>query len=189
MLTSRRDCFKAQFPNKILKSISSAIAGSVSTGQVASPPAIPVRKKGNPNKGPNLSAAPIKRAQPQNGNVLIALSGGPGSLAMVDVLATNAYFGEAQDVLEAGIDARGRRKAVWPRAWTCHVDFSSVAVGVRCARRKCTALLTVFLRRLARQRNSKGTPPQMGCVSFQSKQKMPSIRAFRRGLAENLTVL
>lgn len=57
----------------------------------------------------------------QSGGVLIALSGGAGSTAMLDLVGLREYVGSGErDV------TKGEKMAVWSKGWAVHVDFSNV---------------------------------------------------------------
>jgi len=85
-----------------------------------------------PEEQAKKSAAP--RPKTQVGDVVLALSGGAGSSALLDLLSDRAYIAK-----DGGEEKRGR-PPVWKRGYVVHVDFSHVAnVGSQTERLKAMA--------------------------------------------------
>ncbi|ORX34106.1 hypothetical protein BD324DRAFT_594457 [Kockovaella imperatae] len=76
----------------------------------------------NPSKRDNVRP-PIQR-----GNALIALSGGAGSMAMLDMMIASGFIGQG-DGRRADLK-KGEKEILWDHATVVHVDFSGVSDGI-----------------------------------------------------------
>ncbi|KAJ9108819.1 hypothetical protein QFC21_000139 [Naganishia friedmannii] len=74
----------------------------------------------------------VGRPPQQAGDMVIGLSGGAGSMSLLDIMVAKGYIGTRENsngqktasgtvVLE-----RGKKEATWRKAWAVHVDFSNV---------------------------------------------------------------
>ncbi|KAJ9093138.1 hypothetical protein QFC19_008481 [Naganishia cerealis] len=74
----------------------------------------------------------VGRPPQQTGDAVIGLSGGAGSMSLLDILVAKGYIGtrENSDGQETANETvlleRGKKKATWRKAWAVHVDFSNV---------------------------------------------------------------
>ncbi len=71
----------------------------------------------------------------QKGDVVIGLSGGAGSMALLDILIGKDYIGggEVEGAKEQGEKKQqrgGEKKYTWMRGWVVYVDFSGIIPGV-----------------------------------------------------------
>lgn len=64
------------------------------------------------------------RPRLQEKSLLIALSGGAGSTAMLQILHKRGYWATSEG--EVRDRTKGQKDIVWSTAWAVHVDFSSV---------------------------------------------------------------
>lgn len=77
---------------------------------------------------PTKSRANITARPPlQSGDALLALSGGAGSLAMLDHLTARTYVGVPGETYDI---TRGDREPVWARGWAVHVVFPGDAADI-----------------------------------------------------------
>ncbi|KAK4688458.1 cytoplasmic tRNA 2-thiolation protein 2, partial [Tremellales sp. Uapishka_1] len=64
------------------------------------------------------------RLPPQAGNVVVGLSGGAGSMAMLDLLMSNGYIGKGDG--SVADKTKGERDIVWDRGYVVYVEFAGV---------------------------------------------------------------
>ncbi|WVW80374.1 hypothetical protein I302_102355 [Kwoniella bestiolae CBS 10118] len=75
-------------------------------------------------KNKSLASIGGNRPLPQGGSVLIGLSGGSSSIALLDILVEREYIGKGDGRV---IDrTKGEKQPVWDRGIILHVDFSDV---------------------------------------------------------------
>ncbi|OCF56639.1 hypothetical protein L486_05493 [Kwoniella mangroviensis CBS 10435] len=82
-----------------------------------------------PSELKNKSLASIggNRPLPQDGSVLIGLSGGSSSIALTDILVSKEYIGKGDKRV---VDrTKGEKQPVWNKGYIIHVDFSDVIEG------------------------------------------------------------
>jgi len=64
----------------------------------------------------------------QKGDLLLALSAGAGSLAMLDLLIQNRFVGdpESKEIMPGAEGTKFIKRFTWRHCWVVHVDFSDV---------------------------------------------------------------
>lgn len=75
------------------------------------------------------NARNLYRPKRQSGTVLIAMSGGAGSMAMLDMLHRGGYIGRQGEDTKFADKTKGEKDVVWENGVVVHVDCSSVVEG------------------------------------------------------------
>jgi hypothetical protein len=134
-----RKCFYNATYLRFAKSINLGITGPNPT---RSTPLNPLSTAPKPNNA-HLPKTPTPGRPPmQAGDVLVALSGGAGSLSMLDLLMENRFVGDPAGLNEAqggrqqtgggGAGTRVIKRFTWRFCYAVHVDFSDVLSKVGC---------------------------------------------------------
>ncbi|KAJ9125174.1 hypothetical protein QFC22_000128 [Naganishia vaughanmartiniae] len=100
------------------------------------PPLYPVPTVVTTTTVPPNGQTPVKqlvgRPPRQAGDMVIGLSGGAGSMSLLDIMVAKGYIGtrESSDGQETAngtfVLERGKKEATWRKIWAVHVDFSNV---------------------------------------------------------------
>lgn len=75
------------------------------------------------------NARNLYRPKRQSGTVLIGMSGGAGSMAMLDRLHRGGYIGRQGEDTKFADKTKGEKDVVWEDGVVVHVDYSSVVEG------------------------------------------------------------
>lgn len=116
----RRACFQLQYYARLAKTLHPPLY----------PPATTITTTTVPPNGQHPVKQLVGRPPRQAGDAVIGLSGGAGSMSLLDVLVGKGYVGLRE---ESAVLGRGEKRATWAKVWGVHVDFSGVIPEVRFA--------------------------------------------------------